>query len=173
MATRANIIVKVPTDYIGKYINFDPSKLHTIVGHGANIDGKWQAVPDEVRPRPTMVITKPYLSLYNHSDGYPTELGKRLLTHYNDLDKALNLLSGGWIGGLYDEYYHAAADDPEWGGIDDYMPTQHDKDPGLQEAYAYLWKDGEWYVTTWSLARGTRWAKLADVLASNNPDLED
>lgn len=172
MATRANIIIKVPSEYIGKSITFDPTKLHTIVGHGEIIEGKWQGIQHECKQRKPMLITKRYLSIYNHYDGYPSELGKRLLTHYNDLDKALNLLSGGWICGLYDKYYHAAADDTGWGHTS-LTAEQSGMNPGLQNAWAYLWNDGEWYVTTWELQRGKKWVKLSELLTSNDPDLDE
>lgn len=173
MATRANIIIQVPANRIGTTVNFDPSKLHTIVGHWDKQGDEWTAAPHDCKPRDPMVISGKFLSIYSHWDGYPTHLGQILLTHYNDLDKALNLLAGGWIDAINERYYNAFHDTQTAKHPYDFNAAQFPKNPGLQEAYAYLYKGGEWYVTTWKLRHGTRWARLADVLASNDPDLDN
>lgn len=165
MSTRANIIVRVPADKIGTVINFDSKKLHTIVGHGERINNVWTGVAHEEQERMPLTICNEYLSIYNHSDGYPESLGEILQAHYTDLDSVLNLMAGGNIGGIYEEYYNAWRDSKEWTQeFNPYQAEQHNSDPGLDEAFAYIWDNGKWYVRDWGYHHGNDRRPLLPVL---------
>ena len=163
MATRANIIVRVPAELIGTVINFDAKKLPTIVGHGERINNEWQGVAHEELEREPLTICNEWLSIYNHSDGYPEGLGEMLQAHFTDLDSVLNLMAGGNICGLYKEYYNAFRDNKEWGD-NPYKAEQRNSDPGLYECYAYIWDNGKWYMRDWDYHRGNDRRPLLPVL---------
>lgn len=167
MATRATITVMVPEEYVGKTIVFDKNKLHTIAGHLQKINGKFTAVPHECKEREPMKITGKYITIYNHSDGYPSSLGEILTKYYSDIDGLLNLIAGGFISGIYENYYDSFIDND---ALEPYTAYQTEQNPGLEQAWAYLWNNGKWYVTTWEFFQGTQWRLLDKQLQKADPD---
>ena len=98
------------------------------------------------------------LSAYHHWDGYPSWLGRILVTHYNSYEKVANLIDGGdmsscwtnerWMNDLLDR-------DREKYGANYYSYRGEDCPPRLDanlieyvgdgEEYAYLYTlNGEW-----------------------------
>jgi len=95
------------------------------------------------------------VSIYCHFDGYIEGVGRTLKAHYNDKDKALNLIEGGDISVLKNStdttvYYKDRGD--KWDTI---KPEVH---RGLDQLMAslrgdifiefvYLYADGKWQVS--------------------------
>lgn len=99
------------------------------------------------------------LSVYHHSDGYPSWLGRILTTHYNTKELVEQLIDGGdmscawtndrWSNDLLDRtrqkygpnYYSYRGED---------CPPRLDADlceyllPDGSEEYAYVFRSGEW-----------------------------
>ena len=97
------------------------------------------------------------LSVYHHSDGYPSWLGRILTTHYNSKELAADLIDGGdmsscwtnkrWDNDLLDRtrqkyapnYYSYRGEDcpPRFdSNLNEYLSEG--------EEYAYLFTNGEW-----------------------------
>jgi len=111
------------------------------------------------------------ISVYCHSDGYPSYVGKILMEHYNTPEKVTRLLMLGDISMLGTEpvdcpdmwdyqsaIYEAENSLPEWNVCRTYK-GRGDKDcaarlsssvkdmiENLGQAYSYVFKDGQWYV---------------------------
>ena len=111
------------------------------------------------------------ISIYSHSDGYPSGVGKMLLDYYNTPDRIVRLMMLGDISCMGAEpvdcpamwdyqspIYEVQSSLPEWNvcrtykgrgetGCDaklsDSVKEMIEK---LGEEYCYLFKDGQWYV---------------------------
>tara|TARA_R100000231_G_C5310219_1_gene160210 strand:- start:126 stop:572 length:447 start_codon:yes stop_codon:yes gene_type:complete len=94
-------------------------------------------------------------SIYCHFDGYINGVGKTLKKHYNDEEKATNLIEGGDISVLKNStdttvYYKDRGDD--WDTI---KPQVHRSLNGLMASlrgdifieFVYLYADGKWQVS--------------------------
>jgi hypothetical protein len=126
MGTRSSIIVKVKKEDIGNRVlthEFKGKKYKT-------------------------KIEKPYIGIYCHWDGYPDGVGATLFEDYNDYEKVLDLISGGFASSICGEeadYYMAWNRNEEW---KDNKPRQNDevKVCGGWTEYAYIFDNGKWYV---------------------------
>lgn len=91
-------------------------------------------------------------SIYCHFDGYINHTGKMLLSRYNDEAAARQLIALGNLRGIRrtgrPETGHYVTITPE-GETEDVVTsktvTEFDK---LREDYAYLFRDGKWFVAS-------------------------
>ena len=84
MSTRSSILIEVPDDYIGKTLKYNPIKQ----------EARWR--DDTITDMSQEVkITKKYLGIYCHHDGYPDGVGFSLVNGFNSFEGALNLILGG------------------------------------------------------------------------------
>lgn len=98
------------------------------------------------------------LSAYHHWDGYPSWLGRILVTHYNSYEKVANLIDGGDMSSCWtnERWMNDSLDrDREKYGANYYSYRGEDCPPRLDanlieyvgdgEEYAYLYTlNGEW-----------------------------
>ena len=87
-------------------------------------------------------LGKPYLQIYNHHDSYPSHLGRILLNHYNDYEKALNLILAGDTSGVGENRTDAYVRYDSWGDV---KPEIVDE-PYQGEQYLYVFEDGQWLI---------------------------
>lgn len=87
-------------------------------------------------------LGKPYLQIYNHHDSYPSHLGRILLNHYNDYEKALNLVLAGDTSGVDENSTDAYVKYDSWGDV---KPEIIDE-PYQDEQYLYVYEDGQWFI---------------------------
>lgn len=144
MGTRSNIIVKVKKEDIG-------NRVLTHEFKGGNFETK---------------IKKPYVGIYCHWDGYPDGVGAALVHNYNDYEKALKLISGGFASSVCSDkpdYYMAWDRDERW---KDNQPRQTDTPEvccGWTE-YAYIFDNGKWYVGIIDWGNKGKADKIVDVV---------
>lgn len=142
MSTRSCIIVKVSRNDIGKTIKFDAKKTPT-----KSWEETWRDESSKEKSKP-IKLEKGYIGIYCHWDGYFEYVGKLLKENYNDYEKALNLVSGGFCSSLeVDSIKHYAnRKGEEWEYIkpilgetpkDIYAKVGHN-------GYVYLFEDGAW-----------------------------
>lgn len=141
MGTRSNIIIKVKKEDIGRVVKFNTRKL-PLKKLGWSLYGE----ANKREFSKPITLEKNYIGIYCHWDGYPDGVGKVLLEKFNDYEKALNLVSGGWCSSVdFDGVRHYAnRNGEEWEEI---KPSQTDELSivcGWTE-YAYVFQDGEWY----------------------------
>jgi len=95
------------------------------------------------------------LSAYHHWDGYPSWLGRILETHYNTKEKVSALIDGGDMSSCWnDTVWGKDRTDGQKYGPEYYSARGEDCPPTLSpgiehffeigEAYAYIFRDGEW-----------------------------
>jgi len=147
MSTRCAIIIKVKDEDLGKIKKFDKDKLPK----GVKLS-EWNCYGDEIGDETSkgVKLTKPYIGIYCHSDGYLDGVGKVLKEVFNDYEAALNLVVGGFCSVVwYDEVRHYANRKcEEWGYI---KPIKGDTPIEVEShighnGYVYLLEDGEWGV---------------------------
>lgn len=145
MSTRSSILIQVPDSFLNstaKYNSeiFKDRKLIEIDGWGEE-DCKDKA--EEI------FISKPYLGIYCHNDGYPNGVGKDLISNYNDFSSAFNLILGGdcsvIIQGNIQRY--ATRKGEKWEYI---QPRQLDKVKTVSDdsEYLYLFENNHWNLIT-------------------------
>jgi hypothetical protein len=93
------------------------------------------------------------LSVYHHSDGYPSWLGRILTTHYNTKELVEQLIDGGDMSCCWTDERWCSGERHEY-GANYYSYRGEDSPPVLDknlksylkdgEEYAYLYKNGEW-----------------------------
>jgi hypothetical protein len=84
---------------------------------------------------------------YNHYDGYPSSLGKELLTHFNSKEKISNIFNGKNVRGIEKGVVDYFDDDEE-----ENIPFE-DKGAFLDfadEDYTYLFEHEKWYFRNWN-----------------------
>jgi hypothetical protein len=87
-------------------------------------------------------------STYSHWDGYPSGVGKTLLDHYQDRDKVEALVALGYVSSLKDTVEETAADAANKGkpANDTSAETYFERATDGWEEYAYLFRQGVWFV---------------------------
>lgn len=87
-------------------------------------------------------------STYCHWDGYPSGVGQTLLDHYQDREKVEALVALGYASSLAPTVEETAAEAANKG-----KPEVHENAEGLYqsatdgwEEYAYLYRQGVWFV---------------------------
>lgn len=128
MSTRGNIAIKLNSSDRVSTLKYNPDVLPAVKRN--NNIGDVEAGD------------KPYLRIYNHHDSYPSHLGKILLNHYNDYEKALNLVLAGDTSGVREWETDAYAELDDW---DDVKPDALDE-PYQSEQYLYVYEDGQWFI---------------------------
>lgn len=151
MATRGKIILKINETDKGKKLHFSLDKLPSdCVCANKFID----KVGD-------VTLNKNYIAIYNHFDSYISEVGKTLLTMFNDYDSILNLLLGGDTSTIADGhiFQYCACYGDDW---EDTEPIQEDVLEHIpKEDFNYVFKDNEWYVKEY---KGKEWSKLSECI---------
>ena len=95
------------------------------------------------------------LSVYHHSDGYESWLGRILRTHYNSKELAVELIDGGdmsscWTDNRWDDSADGSYGPQYYSQRGEDCPPRLDADlceyllPDGSEEYAYLFRNGEW-----------------------------
>lgn len=130
MATRATVVVEIPTNEIGKIYSFKTEATF-----------KYPTQPT------TIPSDKQYISIYNHFDGGEDSLGKELTTSYNTFKDVMeNIICGGDMSYIGCPYHAMRGEDWEYT-----QPKFHETIPNRQEDYLYLFsKDGEWFVQSYA-----------------------
>lgn len=143
MSTNSNIIIQVPDSFINTTHLFMPTALpfpeSQWDSHGEYRDS------DKSQP---VKITKPFLGIYCHWDGYPDTVGKALVTKFDTFEKAFNLIIGGDCSVITEDQVLRYATRPaeEWKSI---QPKQLDEIKKFTEAnYVYVFKNDHWYLYT-------------------------
>ena len=104
--------------------------------------------------------TKKVKVIYVHSDGYPYGVGKCLVDHYNNRELAKLLFEHGdasYLGDTLDECSFYGRDwdrkeEPAKTYRDEWM-YMHDMQGDIHIEYIYLFKDGQWNVSTGKYVR--------------------
>ena len=124
MACRSNIILKVKDGDLGRVISHD-------------FKGKTYETK----------LEKSYIGIYCHNYGQIREMGKELLYKYNEYEKILGLISGGFASTICDVNpdYYMNWENREW---NDVKPNQS---PIIDVTsrwvdYVYIFEDGKWHV---------------------------
>ena len=125
MATRSNVIVKVKKEDIGRVLTHE-------------FKGKTYETK----------IEKPYIGIYCHWDGYTDGVGKELVENYNDYEKALQLISGGYTSSIDgdDVNYYMGWDREELWTDNHPRQTEKTEITAAWTEYAYIFDNGKWYV---------------------------
>lgn len=129
MSTRGNIAIKLSVSDRGGTLKYNPDFTPQSRVNANKFD--------TVEP-----LGKTYLQIYCQHDSYPSHLGKMLLNHYNDYEKALNLILAGDTSGVSENETDAYARYDDW---DDVKPEIIDK-PYQGEQYLYVYEDGQWFI---------------------------
>ena len=106
--------------------------------------------------------------IYCHWGGYLDGVGKQLLLYFNTQQLAVKLVEGGDISSISagrPEYYaqrsrwDSRSDDEPWADV---QPQVADIGYDfLNNSYAYLFRDGQWFYKTYSTRRDD-WLPLVD-----------
>ena len=107
------------------------------------------------------------IRIYHHWDGYPSGVGKTLLEEFNSYEKAINLIAFGdasTINGTNAVFYNSWREGEDWKHT---KPRQYTSEQAYEDScdedYAYLFKDGKWYVKNcWAEKGGAEWQELTD-----------
>lgn len=91
------------------------------------------------------VLESKYATIYCHYDGYIDGVGNILYNHYNTYDEAKELILGGNCSYITETTaaYYALRD-----GYERNKPKFTEDEPSLMEEFLYVFKDGEWYVSS-------------------------
>ena len=137
MSTRCSILIEVPDELIGQTIKYQKQ----------DNEYRWDKDIDKTEP---VKITKKYLGIYCHHDGYPNGVGYELVNRYDDFNSALNLILGGDCSSIFQSYMRYATKECEdWKWI---RPRQFDEVKKVSDdsEYLYLYKPqhNQWYLVT-------------------------
>ena len=159
MATRSFIGVVVNSQDNGKTIS--PSL--ELLGKGIESFLKEAEFHDTVIEDSTKVIR-----IYHHWDGYPNGVGKTLLKEFNSYEKAINLIAFGdasSIVGTDATFYNSWREGEDWKIT---KPRQYTSEQAYEDScnedYAYLFKDGKWYVKNCWSDDDTDWKAVEEAI---------
>lgn len=159
MATRSFIGVVVNPQDNGKTIS--PSL--ELLGKDIESFLKEAEFHDTVIEDSTKVIR-----IYHHWDGYPDGVGKTLLDEFNSYEKALNLMSFGdasTINGTTAVFYNSWREGEDWKYTKPRQYTTEKEYEALaDQEYAYLFKDGKWYVKNCWSDEDSDWKAVEEVI---------
>jgi hypothetical protein len=107
------------------------------------------------------------LAIHCHWDGYPSHVGRILLTNYNTQESAEELVRLGDLSSIKSTLDECERKEPYHGMPDDFhkpaeIPTGKIAPEKNDIAYQYQFKNGQWYVKGWydHPLVTTRWKKL-------------
>ena len=159
MATRSFIGVVVNSQDNGKTIS--PSL--ELLGKDIESFLKEAEFHDTVIEDSTKVIR-----IYHHWDGYPNGVGKTLLKEFNSYEKAINLIAFGdasTIVGTDATFYNSWREGEDWKIT---KPRQYTSEQAYEDScnedYAYLFKDGKWYVKNCWSDDDTDWKAVEEAI---------
>ena len=108
------------------------------------------------------------IRIYHHWDGYPDGVGQTLLEEFNSYEKAINLIAFGdasSIVGTDATFYNSWREGEDWKIT---KPRQYTSEQAYEEScnedYAYLFKDGKWYVKNCWSDENTDWKAVEEVI---------
>lgn len=147
MSTRSSILIKLPDSFLNSTAKYNAEMFKD---RETNWD-EWFYLEDETcsDKAQEILITKPYLGIYCHYDGYPNGVGKELISNYNDFSSAFNLILGGdcsvIIQGSIRRYATRKSED--WKYI---QPRQLEeiKKVSKDSEYLYLFENNHWNLIT-------------------------
>ena len=107
------------------------------------------------------------IRIYHHWDGYPSGVGRTLFEEFNSYEKAINLIAFGdasTINGTYARFYNSWRKGEDWKHT---KPRQYTSEQSYEDScdedYAYLFKDGKWYVKKcWADKSEQVWKELTE-----------
>lgn len=136
MSTRSSILIEIPDKYIGETFRYLPVDNET----SWDID-----IVDDMSKE--VKISKKYLGIYCHFDGYPNGVGAALVENFNDFNRALNLIIGGDCSCILSNKTrrYATRKGENWKYI---QPKQLDKIQKVSDdsEYLYIFMRGRWYL---------------------------
>ena len=108
------------------------------------------------------------IRIYHHWDGYPSGVGRTLFEEFNSYEKAINLIAFGdasTINGTDAVFYNSWREGEDWKHT---KPRQYTSEQAYEDScdedYAYLFKDGKWYVKNCWSDEDTDWKELTEEL---------
>ena len=108
------------------------------------------------------------ICIYHHWDGYPDGVGQTLLEEFNSYEKAINLIAFGdasSIVGTDATFYNSWREGEDWKIT---KPRQYTSEQAYEEScdedYAYLFKDGKWYIKNCWSDENTDWKAVEEVI---------
>ena len=134
MSTNATIVLKLRREDIGHFKKCDVQKCNIsterIFGSLPNMG----FIRDKVK---NVKLSKPYIKIYHHWDGFPNTLGEWLKEHYRSYQDVLNLMLVGDCSSIIDGVipYIGFDDDREWA---ENKPELLDEIPKCWYNYQYL-----------------------------------
>jgi hypothetical protein len=112
--------------------------------------------------------TTKVIRIYHHFDGNPDGVGKTLLDEFNSYEKAINLIAFGdasSIIGTNALFYNSWRAGAEWKNTKPRQYTsEQDYDDSCNKDYAYLFKDGKWYVKKCWFGEDGDWKAVEEVI---------
>ena len=133
MSTRCSILIEIPNGLIGQTLKYQKQDNEL----------NWDKNIDKAEP---VKITKKYLGIYCHHNGYPNGVGKELVDRYNNFNSALNLILGGDCSSIVSDLVrYATRESEEWKYIHPHSLDVIKKVSG-DSAYLYIFKDSKWYL---------------------------
>ena len=173
MSAKSMIYVKVREEDIGTSVTPDKNLIYAKGLRISDIGGD-EVIPDsEVDKVPHVQLDGQYIGIYHHWDGFPSNVGRTLVTKFNTYKEALNLMLYGdesdiTEGSVIIPYllrgggYKKQADTPP--EVCNKIPSDLKKSRWVD--YVYLFKEGEWYYDTASCctSKKYRWKKLKEYL---------
>lgn len=147
MSTNSNILIQVSDSFINTTHQFASTALPFP-------ESQWDShgeYKDSDKSQPVK-MTKPFLGIYCHWDGYPDTVGKALVTKFDTFEKAFNLILGGDCSLITENQILRYATRPaeQWKNI---QPKQLDEIKKFTKwaNYVYVFKQDRWYIYTGDL----------------------
>lgn len=146
MSTRSSILVKVPDTFLNSTAKYNSEMFKDQELLTGNRGWDTDICKDKAQE---IHITKPYLGIYCHWDGYPNGVGKELVANYPDFSAAFNLILGGDCSFILDGELlrYATRSCEDWKYI---QPRQLDEVKKVSDdsEYLYLFEHNHWNLVT-------------------------
>lgn len=154
MSTNSNILIQVPDSFLNTTARYNSEMFKDLEISTGQRGWDEEICEDKAQE---VLITKPYLGIYCHWDGYIAGVGQELVNTYNDFSSAFNLILGGdcsfILGGELKRYATRTCED--WKNI---QPKQLDEAWYFTDTadYVYVFKNNAWYY----INSNEEWIKL-------------
>ena len=135
MSTRCSILIEIPDDLIGQTVRYQRQDNEL----------NWDKNIDKTKP---VKITKKYLGIYCHHNGYPNGIGSELVKRYDNFNSALNLILGGDCSSIVKSLIrYATRESEDWNNIQPH-PLNAIKKVSKDSEYLYLYRPqyNQWYL---------------------------